>query len=142
LKWNKKAFLDDLKTNSTREVVKVGEILCSFIEHHADEAAWGRGKEVGTLTFKSKSDFGIVSLFQMTSRGHIKFNINALRQKGIPKPVLRDYLLKLESNFLKDYDPVNYPTDSYEDINELFNTSSQLEKFTQCIEGIAYRLRQ
>lgn len=142
MKWYKEAFLDDLRTNVTREIATVGEILCDFTETSADEAAWGRGKEYGSLTFKSKSDFGMVSLFQITSRGCIKFNINALRQKGVPKPVIRDYLLKLESNFLKDYDEESYPTDSYGKIGELFNTSSQVEKFTQCIEGIAYRLRQ
>jgi len=142
VKWDKETFLDDLRSNATREVAKVGEILCDFTETHADKASWGRGKEYGTLTFKSKSDFGMVSLFQLTTRGYIKFNINALRQKDIPKPVIRDYLLKLESNFLKDYDEDNYPSDSYINMSELFNTSSQVEKFTQCIEGIAYRLRQ
>ena len=142
MKWDKQVFLKDMRSHSTREVVKVGEILCDFTENNADEVAWGRGKEVGTVTFKSKSDFGLVTLFQMTSRGAIKFNINTLREKGIPKPVIRDFLLKLESNFLKDYDPDNNPIDRYQDMSELFNTSSQVDKFTQCIEGIAYRLRQ
>ena len=65
-----------------------------------------------------------------------------MRQKNLPKPVLKDYLIKLESNFLMDFDVVNYPSDILEDIGELFTTSTQLEKFKQCIEGIVYRLKQ
>lgn len=142
MKWDKESFLDDLRANTNREVAKIGEQLCEFAQQNADVAGWGRGDEYGTLTFKAKSDFGLVSLFQITSRGCIKFYINALRQKGIPKPVLRDFLLKLESNFLKDYDVERHPSDSFEDIGELFNTSTQVSKFTQCIQGIVYRLRQ
>ena len=142
MRWNRAKFLENLRANASREVVRIGEQLCDFIESHADEVAWGRGKEYGTVTFRSNSDVGLVSLFQITSRGNIKFQLNRLRQKDIPRPVIRDYLLKLESNFLKDYDEESYPTDSFDDMNELFNTSAQVDRFTQCIEGIAYRLRQ
>ena len=142
MKWNKEKFIKELQTQASREVVKVSERLCDFTERDADESAWGRGSEYGTLTYKSKSDFGLISLFQLTTRGQIKFQINNLRQKGVAKAILRDYLIKLESNFLRDYDEQNYPSDSFEEISELFNTSAQLNKFITCIEGVSYRLRQ
>ena len=142
MKWNKEKFIKELQTQASREVVKVSEGLCDFTERDADESAWGRGSEYGTLTYKSKSDFGLISLFQLTTRGQIKFQINNLRQKGVAKAILRDYLIKLESNFLRDYDERNYPSDSFEEISELFTTSAQLNKFITCIEGVSYRLRQ
>ena len=142
MKWNKEKFIKELQTQASREVVKVSERLCDFTERDADESAWGRGSEYGTLTYKSKSDFGLISLFQLTTRGQIKFQINNLRQKGVAKAILRDYLIKLESNFLRDYDEQNYPSDSFEEISELFTTSAQLNKFITCIEGVSYRLRQ
>lgn len=142
MKWNKEKFIKELQTQASREVVKVSERLCDFTERDADESAWGRGSEYGTLTYKSKSDFGLISLFQLTTRGQIKFQINNLRQKGVAKAILRDYLIKLESNFLRDYDERNYPSDSFEEVSELFTTSAQLNKFITCIEGVSYRLRQ
>ncbi len=142
MKWDKTKFVSELRKNSSREVAKIGEALCNFAERDADEVSWGRGDEYGTMTYKSKSDFGLISVFQITSRGQIKFCLNLLRQKDVPKNILRDYVIKLESNFLKDYDPVNYPIDSLEDMGELFTTGAQLDKLIHCIEGIAYRLRQ
>ena len=142
MKWDKTKFVSELRKNSSREVAKIGEALCGFAERDADEVSWGRGDEYGTMTYKSKSDFGLLSVFQITSKGQIKFCLNLFRQKEVPKNILRDYVIKLESNFLKDYDPVNYPIDSLEDMGELFTTGAQLDKLMNCIEGIAYRLRQ
>ena len=142
MKWDKTKFVSELRKNSSREVAKIGETLCNFTERDADEASWGRGDEYGTMTYKSKSDFGLLSVFQITSKGQIKFCLNLFRQKDVPKNILRDYVIKLESNFLRDYDPVNYPIDSLEDMGELFTTGAQLDKLMNCIEGIAYRLRQ
>ena len=45
--------------------------------------------------------------------------------------VVRDVVLKLESNFIRDYDEVEYPSDVFVPIDELFHTENQLEKFTQ-----------
>ncbi|HIC51777.1 MAG TPA: hypothetical protein EYO96_03880, partial [Candidatus Marinimicrobia bacterium] len=87
MKWNKEKFIKELQTQASREVVKVSERLCDFTERDADESAWGRGSEYGTLTYKSKSDFGLISLFQLTTRGQIKFQINNLRQKGVAKAI-------------------------------------------------------
>ncbi len=142
MKWNKTKFVAELRKNSSREVAKIGEALCGFAEQDADEVSWGRGDDYGTMTYKSKSDFGLLSVFQITSKGQIKFCLNLFRQKEVPKNILRDYVIKLESNFLRDYDPVNYPIDSLEDMGELFTTGAQLDKLMNCIEGIAYRLRQ
>ena len=142
MKWDKTKFVSELRKNSSREVAKIGEALCDFAKKDADEVSWGRGDEYGTMTYKSKSDFGLLSVFQITSKGQIKFCLNLFRQKDVPKNILRDYVIKLESNFLKDYDPVNYPIDSLEDMGELFTTGAQLDKLMNCIEGIAYRLRQ
>ena len=64
--------------------------------------------EYGTMSFRSKSDFGLVSLFQITSKAQIKFCVNLLRQKDVPKNIMRDYVIKLESNFIRDYDTVSY----------------------------------
>ncbi|MEE2876330.1 MAG: hypothetical protein VX822_00910 [Candidatus Neomarinimicrobiota bacterium] len=142
MKWDKTKFVSELRKKASREVAKIGESLCDFAEKDADEVSWGRGDEYGTMTYKSKSDFGLISVFQITSKGQIKFCLNLFRQKGVPKNILRDYLIKLESNFLRDYDPKNYPIDSLEDMGELFSTGAQLDKLIHCIEGIAYRLRQ
>jgi hypothetical protein len=142
VKWDKTKFVSELRKNSSREVAKIGEALCDFAEKDSDEVSWGRGDEYGTMTYKSKSDFGLLSVFQITSKGQIKFCLNLFRQKDVPKNILRDYVIKLESNFLRDYDPVNYPIDSLEDMGELFTTGAQLDKLMNCIEGIAYRLRQ
>jgi len=141
LKWNKEKFLEELTSNTSREVAKVGIKLYQFIEKNADEISWGKGSEYGTVTYKTKSDLGLLSLFQLTTRGEVKFYVNYLRQKVIHKSVVKDYVIKLESNFLRDFDKRNYPTDSFCDINELFHTSTQVNKLIQTIEGIAYRLR-
>lgn len=141
-KWNKEKFLEHLRAQRSPEVATVAEELIEFAENRADEASWGRGEQQGSLTFRTRSDFGLLSLFQLTSRGQIKFYVNFLREKTVPKPIIRDYLIKLESNFLRDFDEVNFPADAFQDMGELFSTSTQVDKFVQCIEGIAYRLRQ
>ena len=142
VKWDKGKFLNELRKNTSREVAKVGEMLCEFSERDADEVSWGRGNEYGTMTYKSKSDFGLISLFQITTRGQIKFCLNVLRQKDVPKNIMRDFVIKLEANFLRDYDTVNFPIDSLENMAERFTTGAQIGKLLKCIEGIAYRLRQ
>ena len=142
MKWDKSNFLEDLRTHASREIAHIGEEICNFSLDEADEVTWGRGAEYGTMSFRSKSDFGLVSLFQITSKAQIKFCVNLLRQKEVPKNIMRDYVIKLESNFIRDYDKLNYPVDTFEDMNDLFTTHSQVDKLKQCIEGIAYRLRQ
>jgi len=55
---------------------------------------------------------------------------------------MRDMLVKLEANFLRDYDAESYPVDSYEEMEFMFHTHTQVDKFISTIEGCVYRLKQ
>ncbi len=141
-KWDKDSFIDDMRTKCSREVTKIGIRIIEFSEKEADEVSWGRGKEHGTLTFKCQADVGLITIFHMSSDGTLNLMINYLRNKEIPKQVLRDLVVKLEANFLREYDPEMYPVDTFEKINSLFHTSNQVDKFLSAVEGACYRLRQ
>jgi hypothetical protein len=123
-------------------VAKVGVSIIDFTEQHADDISWGRGGDHGTLTFRCNSDEGPLPLFHMTSTGQLNLQINFMRHKEIPPMVIRDMVLKLESNFLRDYNPVEYPSDVFVPIDELFHTENQVEKFLKTMEGCTYRLKQ
>ncbi len=140
--WNKKTFTEELRKNCTREVAKVGIELIEFSEKYADNITWGRGSDKGTLTFRCESDIGLIPLFHLSSDGKLNLLINFLRTKDIPKQVIRDMTLKLESNLLRDYDEEMYPSDIFENIGDLFHTKTQLEKFLKTMEGAVYRLKQ
>jgi len=140
--WDKQSFTDELRQNCTREVTKVGMELIEFSEKHADNITWGRGNGKGTLTFRCESDSGLLPLFHLSSDGKLNILINFLRSKDIPKQVIRDVVIKLESNFLRDYDEELYPSDVFENVDNLFHTKSQLEKFLETMEGVVYRLKQ
>jgi len=141
-KWNKEQFVEDLRNKCSREIAKIGEKIIEFSEEHASEMSWGRGDDHGTFTFRCKSDFGILPLFHMTSDGQLNMQVNFLREKEIPKIVLRDMLVKMEANFLRDYDAESYPVDSYEEMEYMFHTYGQVDKFLSTMEGVVYRLRQ
>jgi hypothetical protein len=141
-KWDKNRFTEHMTENCSREVAKIGNAIIDFSEKHADEVSWGRGNDHGTLTFRCNSDFGVLPLFHMTSEGTLNIQVNFLRSKGVPRQVLLDVVRKLESNFLREYDAVMYDVDTFEPINELFFTSSQVDKFLNTMEGCCYRLRQ
>lgn len=140
--WNKKTFTEELRNNCTREVVKVGIELIEFAEKFAANITWGRGSDKGTLTFRCEYDGGLIPLFHLSSDGKINLLINFLRSKEIPKQVIRDIVLKLESNFLRDYDEEMYPSDIFENVDDLFHTKTQLDKFLKTMEGVVYRLKQ
>jgi hypothetical protein len=140
--WNKNTFIEDLRNNCDREVAKVGVELIEFAEKYADNITWGRGSDKGTLTFRCESDSGLIPLFHLSSDGKLNLLINFLRTKDIPKQVIRDIILKLESNFMRDYDEELYPSDIFENIDELFHTKTQLDKFIKTMEGAVYRLKQ
>ena len=142
MKWDKKTFVADMREKCNREVAKIGNDICEFSENHAADISWGRGNDHGTLTYRCDSDFGLLPLFHMTSEGQLNLQINFLRSKNVTKQVLRDITVKLESIFLVEFDEEMYPTDTFEPMNELFHTSSQLEKFLKAIEGCTYRLKQ
>lgn len=141
-KWDKESFIKDLRKSCSREVAKISERIIDFSEKYADEITWGRGNDHGTHTFRCNSDFGVLPIFHITSDGKINLQINFLRTKKIPPQVIRDMVVKLEANFLRDYDEEMYPNDVFEDIEMLFNTSTQVDKFLKTIEGCVYRLKQ
>ena len=111
-KWTKEDFVEDLRNKCTREIAKIGEKIIEFAEEYASEMSWGRGDDHGTFTFRCSSDVGMLPLFHMTSNGQLNLQINFLREKELPKQVLRDMIVKLEANFLRDYDKDAYPVDS------------------------------
>ena len=141
-KWTKEEFVEDLRSKCTREIAKIGERIIEFSEEHASEMTWGRGDDHGTFTFRCSSDVGMLPLFHMTSHGHLNLQVNFLREKELPKQVLRDMIVKIEANFLRDYDAESYPVDSYEEMEYLFHTYSQVAKFLSTMEGVVYRLKQ
>ena len=117
--------------------------LIKFAETNSGIASWGKGEGYGTMTYKCDSDdFGVVPLFLVTTNGQIKFQLNYLRNKVKKKEIIRDYQLKLESNFMLDFDEEFYPTDVYHDISELFVMKADIDKFKHTIKGISDRLYQ
>ena len=141
-KWNKELFVEDLRNSCSREIAKIAERIIEFSEEFASEISWGRGDEHGTCTFRCNSDFGMLPLFHMTSNGQLNLQINFLREKELPKQVIRDMMVKLEANFLRDYDEDSYPSDTYENMEYLFHTYTQVDKFLGTLEGVVYRLKQ
>ena len=76
------------------------------------------------------------------TNGQIKFQLNYLRQKIRGKEILRDYQLKLESNFMMDFGEDIYPSDLYHKMGDIFTIKIEVDKFVHTIQGIAHRLRQ
>ena len=140
--WDKKQFINHLREQCSREVAKIGVSIIEFSEKYADDISWGRGLDHGTLTYRCNTDVGTIPLFHMTSIGQLNLQINFMRNKEIPPMVIRDVVLKLESNFLRDYDEIEYPSDVFVPIDELFHTENQVEKFLKTMECCTYRLRQ
>ena len=140
--WDKEQFISHLREKCSREVAKIGVSIIEFSEKNADDISWGRGHDHGTLTYRCSTDVGTIPLFHMTSIGQLNLQINFMRNKEIPPMVIRDVVLKLESNFLRDYDEIEYPSDVFVPIDELFHTENQVEKFLKTMEGCTYRLRQ
>lgn len=140
--WDKELFIEDLRNNCNREIAKIGVSIIEFAEQHGTDLSWGRGSEYGTLTYRCESDEGALPLFHMTSKGQLNIQINFMRNKGIPPMVILDIVLKLESNFLRDYDEEGYSSDVFIPMEELFHTQSQVDKFIKTMEGATYRLKQ
>ena len=142
MKWTKEKFVEDLRNNCSREIAKIGEQIIEFSEKNATEMSWGRGDDHGTFTFRCSSDFGMLPLFHMQSDGQLNLQINFVGEYDWPNLVMRDMLVKLEANFLRDYDAESYPVDSYEEMEFMFHTHTQVDKFISTIEGCVYRLKQ
>jgi len=142
-KWNKTTFIISAKDKCEPRVQTVILDLIRFAEKDADQVSWGRGEGYGTMAFKCKSDdYGIIPLFHITTTGQIKFQLNYLRNKIHGKEILRDYQLKLESNFMMDFGEDIYPSDIYHNMGDVFTIKTEVDKFIQTIIGIAHRLRQ
>ena len=143
VKWNQDLFIKSIKDNCQTRVSNVVVEIVKFAENDADLVSWGRGEDYGTMTFKCKSiDYGYIPLFQITSNGKIKFPLNQLKLKINKKEIIRDYQLKLESNFMMYFDEEKYPVDIYYTIDELFVMQVELQKFILMIQGISARLHQ
>ena len=142
-KWDKELFIKTIKESCQARISNIVVDLVKFTEEEADLITWGRGEGYGTMTFKCKSiDYGIIPLFHLTSNGQIKFPLNFLKQKIIKKEIVREYQLKLESNFMMYFDEEVYPTDIFYTIDELFVMQIEVQKFTLTIQGISARLHQ
>ena len=118
--WDKNLFIDHLREQCSREVAKVGVAIIEFTEKFADDVSWGRGNDHGTLTFRCNTDIGPLPLFHLTSSGQLNLQINFMRSKDIPPMVVRDVVLKLESNFIRDYDEVEYPSEYLSQLMNFF----------------------
>ncbi len=142
-KWDKDTFLKTTKENCESQISNIVLELVKCAESRADIVQWGRGKGYGTMRYKCKTDdYGVLPLFEITTNGQINFLLNALRSKVRKKEILRDYQLKLESNFMMDFDESGYTSDIYHDLGEIFTIKQEVDKFINTIKGITDRLHQ
>ena len=141
-KWNSDRFIQFAKTQCPAHVVNVLEGLVNFTIQEADVVSWGRGDETGMVTFKARSDEGILPLFHLTTDGQVKLFINYLREKQVAGEIIRDYQLRMESTFLLELDSDVYPHDVFHPVDDLFHTQNQVEKFKRAILGVTARLHQ
>ena len=142
-KWNKATFLTSVKDTCDPRVQTVILDLIRFAEQDADQVSWGRGEGYGTMTYKCKSfDYGIIPLFHLTTHGQIKFPLNFLRSKILKKEIINDYQLKLESNFMMDFDEEEYPADVFYTLDDLFVMHVEVQKFINTIQSVSARLHQ
>ena len=142
-KWNKNTFIKKTKNDCLSHVSMIMLDLIKFSEDNADQVVWGSGDQYGTMTFKCKSmDHGFIPLFYITTQGRIKISMNLLRSKVNQPEIIRDFQLKLESNFLMDFDSEDYPSDIYHSLEDLFTMRSAVNRFTTTIQSISARLHQ
>ena len=142
-KWTKNTFIKSTKTNCLSHVSMIMMDLIKFSEDNADQVVWGSGDQYGTITYKCKSmDHVFIPLFYITTQGRIKISINLLRAKVSQPEIIRDFQLKLESNFLMDFDSEDYPSDIYHSLEDLFTMRSEVNRFTTTIQSISARLHQ
>ena len=50
--------------------------------------------------------------------------------------------MKLESNFMMDFDEEKYPVDKFLNIDELFLMKSEIDRFIVTIQSVSARLHQ
>ena len=143
MKWNQDTFILKAKEKCQTRISNIIVDLVKFSESEADIVSWGRGEGYGTMTFKCKSiDCGTLPLFHLTSNGQIKFPLNFLKLKINKKEIIRDFQLKLESNFMMYFDEDKYPNDIYLSIDDLFVMQVEVDKFILAVQGVSARLHQ
>tara|TARA_B110000444_G_C18322989_1_gene359277 strand:+ start:87 stop:521 length:435 start_codon:yes stop_codon:yes gene_type:complete len=142
-KWDKKTFITATKDSCEAHISNIVLELVKCAEVSADLVQWGRGTGHGTMRYKCKTDdYGTLALFEITTKGQINFLLNSLRAKVRKKEILRDYQLKLESNFMLDFDEEEYTSDIYYDLDDIFTIKQEVDKFINTIQGITDRLHQ
>ena len=142
-KWNKDTFIETAKTCCYPHISNILIDLVNFADISADNISWGKGKGHGTMTYKCKSDdFGMVPLFHITTNGQIKFQLNYMRSNVNKREIIKDFQLKLESNFLMDFDEEECPSDCFYEVDDLFTIKHEVDKFVDTIQGISARLKQ
>ena len=142
-KWDKNTFIKATKDSCKAHISNTVLDLVKCAEMTADIVQWGRGTGYGTMRYKCKTDdYGVLPLFEITTKGQINFLLNALRSKVRKKEILRDYQLKLESNFMIDFDEEGYSSDIYHHIDDVFTIKQEVDKFINTIQGITDRLHQ
>ena len=142
-KWTKNTFIKKTKNNCISHVSMIMLDLIKFSEDNADQIVWGSGDHYGTMTYKCKSiDHGFIPLFYITTQGRIKISINLLSSKLSQPEIIKDFQLKLESNFLMDFDSEDYPSDIYHSLEDLFTMRSEVNRFITTIQSISARLLQ
>ena len=142
-KWDKNTFIAKAKDTCYPHISNILIDLVNFADDNADIISWGRGEGYGTMTYKCKSyDYGVVPLFHLTTNGQIKFPLNYLRSKIFKKEIINDYQLKLESNFMMDFDEEEYPADIFYTLDDLFVMHVEVEKFINTIISVSARLHQ
>ena len=65
-----------------------------------------------------------------------------MRSNVDKREIVRDFQLKLESNFLMDFDEEEYPSDLTHEVDDLFTIKHEVDKFVDTIHGISARLKQ
>mgnify|MGYP003322718461 FL=1 len=120
--WSKESFINHINETCESDIVMICLDLIDFSEKTSDDLSWGTGDDFGTMTYRCNSDHGMLPLFRLSSNGKINLQINFLRSKNLHKQVLQDMIIKLESNFLRDYDEESYPSDSYEPLEAVSYT--------------------
>ena len=94
--------------------------------------------EIPMTIFAESFGFSEVNLSNMYS----VINTILIRNKICKREILRDYQLKIESNFMLDFSEELYPSDIYHELDDLFTIKTEVDKFLNTIEGISARLRQ
>ena len=141
--WNKSTFIEKAKDSCYPHISNILIDLVNFADDYADIISWGKGRDCGTMVYKCKSDdFGMVPLFHLTTKGQIKFQLNYMRSNVAKKEIVRDFQLKLESNFLMDFDEEGCPSDCFYEVDDLFTIKHEVDKFVHTIQGISARLKQ